>query len=1014
MILGKKSLKMLKYQKAKAKLVEYNVNEENYPNFLYNSNELSYPTTYILSRYSECIIENNEKVIKKLAPLLTATAQYYDAAVNSKDRQMYDYDFLLSGASAYFLSNDFGSAKVLSSKANSANIPNLKTPQKMLLHFFNSLLLGKSFIHISENNTYSKTNNAIFDFFKNGKSIEEIDPLLKQYRKETYAEGNPENVFYIDVLYAVILKAINNSSWLLLPQYSKLSKDAWRDYLTKASSIKMLWPSQQLIGEKGVLSGENAIVQLPTGVGKTKSIELIIRAAFLSSRATTAIIVAPLRALCNEITSDMMRAFGRDTNVNQFSDILQDDIDFSIEKSLKNQIIICTPEKLSYIIHHQPDFFKLLDLFIFDEGHMFDDGSRGATYELLVTHIKQELNDLQQFVLLSAVLPNSEVIKNWLFKENGVLAADKNIITTPKSVGFASRTQDVYFYTDDPNNYDYFIPRVIRTEKLRRLPRERKDKYFPELSSSIDVALYNAIRLCKNGGVAIYMSQQRSIRTVLERLLDLNKRGIDLSVINANCSMDQIEKLSKFISNYYGNNYIYSEVGMFGVFPHSSNIPNGIKIAIEYALKHNHVHFVVCTSTLAQGVNIPIRYLFITSLRTNRALMKTRNFQNLIGRTGRSGIYTEGNIIITDLKIYDQRLDQEHGGNYRWNECIDMFDPNTTEPCGSSILLLIKSLKIDYEAAFKGEAIANYIIENYSDENCFENLANKLYSASKKLWPMKNLDNIGSEISLRKSIVETIENYLCLVFSENEQQNKHDLSKEICQNTLAYSLASDNEKSILEKVFDAITSKIELFSTDQLRIFSYAMSGIKLSSAIEKWLLENEITSKQLTETQLLDLIIDFFLQTHEIKKLSDRFKAICVLWIEGKTPLVISLAMHCAIPDIDNLCNKTLSFELNFFVGNICDMISANEDTQVNPYLTMNLLQQKIKYGVPTKTAVSICEKVFNDRLLAIQIANIINNDNIDVDNIISVIRSKREEILYILDDYPEYFSERLKFVLQ
>lgn len=63
----------------------------------------------------------------------------------------------------------------------------------------------------------------------------------------------------------------------------------------------MLWPAQQLIGEKGVLRGQSAIVQLPTGVGKTKSIELIIRSSFASDRATTAIIVAPLRALCNEI-----------------------------------------------------------------------------------------------------------------------------------------------------------------------------------------------------------------------------------------------------------------------------------------------------------------------------------------------------------------------------------------------------------------------------------------------------------------------------------------------------------------------------------------------------------------------------------------------------------------------------------------------------------------------------------------------------------------------------------------
>ena len=63
----------------------------------------------------------------------------------------------------------------------------------------------------------------------------------------------------------------------------------------------MVWPAQRLIGEKGILNGKNAIVQLPTGVGKTKSIELIVRAMFVGT-GNTALIVAPLRALCNEIS----------------------------------------------------------------------------------------------------------------------------------------------------------------------------------------------------------------------------------------------------------------------------------------------------------------------------------------------------------------------------------------------------------------------------------------------------------------------------------------------------------------------------------------------------------------------------------------------------------------------------------------------------------------------------------------------------------------------------------------
>ena len=143
MIFGTRSNYMLKFQKAKAKLVEYDTPAEEYPNFTLNSNELSLPTTYIISKYAEAIIENNESDITEFEPLLSYSAQYYDAAFNSKDRQEYDQDFLLSGASAYFLSNNFGSSKVLTQRLISSFEDEINTPQRLLLNILAYLLLQK-------------------------------------------------------------------------------------------------------------------------------------------------------------------------------------------------------------------------------------------------------------------------------------------------------------------------------------------------------------------------------------------------------------------------------------------------------------------------------------------------------------------------------------------------------------------------------------------------------------------------------------------------------------------------------------------------------------------------------------------------------------------------------------------------------------------------------------------------------------------------------------------------------
>lgn len=48
------------------------------------------------------------------------------------------------------------------------------------------------------------------------------------------------------------------------------------------------------------------------------------------------------------------------------------------------------------------------------------------------------------------------------------------------------------------------------------------------------MAIYNAIKLCHNGGVAIYLGQQRSMKTVFERIINLDKRNYDLKALKDN------------------------------------------------------------------------------------------------------------------------------------------------------------------------------------------------------------------------------------------------------------------------------------------------------------------------------------------------------------------------------------------------------------------------------------------------------------------------------------------------
>ncbi len=168
-------------------------------------------------------------------------------------------------------------------------------------------------------------------------------------------------------------------------------------------------------------------------------------------------------------------------------------------------------------------------------------------------------------------------------------------------------------------------------------------------------------------------------------------------------------------------------------------------------------------------------------------------------------------------------------------------------------------------------------------------------------------------------------------------------------------------------------------------------------------------------ETKALDiltLLISFFLETHTLKKEIGCFADICQMWLDGCSFVEMHECTSLPIADLEDICSKSISYELSFFVGNIIDIIEINDEDIVNPLPNLLLLQRRLKYGVKTETAVSVCEKIFNDRFLANLLADKIGHDAIEANSIVGVMKSHKEDILDILSAYPTYFSERVQWI--
>lgn len=980
---------MLKYQKAKVKLLEYDIPEQAWPSFPLNYRDLAYPTVLTISRYAEAI--NEELDTKVSYDELRYCSDFYDAALQSREQIVHDIDFALSGAAAYFFMDNFGSAKVLWKSINSNDI--CDEYQKDLYDLFALAFGGR--VNEAQENAFIK---SIKLFWKSGDK-ETLDSFISQYREKVFETDSPQVWFWGEINCAIAKMMSASASRILLPEYSGIDGSTWERYFRRRNAINLLWPSQKLVGDSDILKGQNAILQLPTGVGKTKSIELIIWAMFLANRGCKALIVAPLRSLCNEITYDMGRAFPKEVSINQFSDILEEDFLNILLGKAEKQILICTPEKLQYIFHHDKEYLSALDLYIFDESHMFDDRSRGALYELLITDIKMALNEKQQLILMSAVLPNANDIVKWLFGENGRLAYDKNIKTTPKAIGFADKNRQVHYYSVNILDEDFFVPYTYKTQKLNLLGKERKERFFPE--SSKDIALYYTNILCENGGVAIYFNQRRFIPKFFERIEDLSNRNYNLNRLASTTDMEEIKKFQALYKAYYGESSVYTKNIKSGILPHYSSIPNGIKIATEYAFKKGTIKAVACTSTLAQGVNIPIKYLLITGTNLSTSQMTVRNFQNLIGRTGRSGVYTEGDIIVTASDLYDKRNQYNDRGYYKWKEVQKLFDSNSVEACGSSILNIVKDFNVGYSEILSGGRIIRFICDNINRKWHYE-LQELL---SKKLSVKFNNDNYKEELIKRitcyKEVVDAIENEMIYLLGQHPLSESakllKDISKELLENSLAFYLGNESEKKLLSQLFDAIETKVEARLND-IHKYSRTMVSIADADIILEWINTTNVNTEHKSAKELLGPIEELFRDIYPSLNLEDGF---ALAWIRGDSYEKISGDYKLKMYDVEKLCHYNISYQMSFLVGNIIDLV----DTGCVNFDGLSLLQQTLRYGVNTRTAVSICEKIFNDRYLAKKITEIIGNNGVTTEDIITIIKAKKEEIEWLLNDYPAYF---------
>lgn len=1010
----KKSQKVLKYTQSIAKMIEFNVPESERSIIISNNPEELFTLVIgLLGDFCNEIItsflEDQENNTDRED--IRFCANFFDAYKNTNRISELNNYYLLVGAASYYLCDLPGSAKVLIQNINSTNLDLSSSLTDKYLYW----LLSGNYTSLQDYSIsfYSKELSILqkdfLNFINAGVYSDFVLFHCKNLRDEIYKTGLPREIFFADLIFAISIKKIETSCWTNIQNFTGIDIKFWTPIIEEKSFIKEFWPAQMLLGKEGVFKGQSAVIQMPTSAGKTKSTELIIRSAFLSKRTSIAVIVVPFKALCHEIKEDYIVSFKSDKSIkiDEISDVFETEEISVINDDSNKHILIFTPEKLYYLLSNDNSFLTNIGLIIFDEAHQFDSGERGVTYELLITELRKYLPIECQKIMISAVIHNAEEISRWFSDSSNVIKGNK-ILPTQRNIGYVNfdygNGQINFIDLRRPDSIDYFVPKILPIIEMPKLGREQVPRYFPNRNDSKSIALALGISLSKIESTVIFCGTKTSVKSILTIATEYIKRMQPITLTKGN--EEEINKISYLIKTNFGENCDLYKCAKYGIFAHHADIPHGIKMSIEFAMHESLISFIICTSTLAQGVNLPIKYLLVMSTQQGKDKIKVRDFNNLIGRVGRSGMLTEGSIIFTNPNT-DVLKDIKR-----------FFNPENEENCISNLLSIVEPIKNskDDELTFQEgvkSILGLYYFSNEQKKNLPERLHNK--------FPNFSISEISKQLNYKFSLIEKVENFLMLFGNNLSSENINVLAED----TLAYFLGTEEEKKEVHTLFEIIGQKLQeqIEDKEKLPVYAKALRGLNQTLLLEEQIIklkESLLAAQSIND--FIECIWPICLENINNSYFifycdKEKLKAAVLAWVMGKNyEELFNILKGNKINGRDyidfescvNIFENGFGYNGSVLLNSITEILSIDSQLSKESIDTLLLFQKQIKYGLPSTESIWLYEFGFCDRVIAQELAQPLPICG-DKYTLKFELIKKLDIIKSLLNKYPSYYSNVL-----
>lgn len=361
-------------------------------------------------------------------------------------------------------------------------------------------------------------------------------------------------------------------------------------------------------------------VSAPTSAGKSR----IMREHFLETlrghNPATLIYIVPTRALIEEVSRDFRAEAPEDVGV----------FNLPWDKELSRysqKILVLTQERLHLLQELQPNFTA--DIVFVDEAQSLGGGSRGILLHRTIERLARNSPDAQ--VLFASPLSSNPEL----------LIEDAPI--NRRTSAFVSETVTV-------------SQNLIWVESVWRKPKVRSLSLIADGEKTVLGSLMLPHRATKNssrialvvyamagttGGNVVYVNGADEAEKVAHALYEQLPPEDTID--------DELLHLQALIRTAVHNKYLLADVLSRRVAFHYGNMPLIVRNEIERLFHLGTIRYLVCTSTLLEGVNLPCRTIFMRNPKKGMGNpLKESDFWNLAGRAGRWGTEFQGNVVCID------------------------------------------------------------------------------------------------------------------------------------------------------------------------------------------------------------------------------------------------------------------------------------------------------------------------------------------------------------------------------